>query len=132
MDDTEADIRMKSQPGDPTPEQEIERSFAGTVREIQGSALTQKEIARIVRANPRTVQNWSAGITKPNADARDRLLELKFICDRLRSFLAVDAIEIFWHSRSQWLDEERPIDLLERGEFDLVRRTISAMRNLDY
>lgn len=118
---------MKIQPPDPNPEDAAGSPFARTVREIQASALTQKEIARIVRANPRTVQNWSAGVTKPNADARDRLLELKFLCDRLRDFLTVDAVEIFWHSRSQWLDDERPIDVLGRGEFDLVRQAISAM-----
>lgn len=106
--------------------------YVRLVREIQDSALTQEEIARIVHSNSRSVQNWAAGTNRPSAAARDRLLELKFLCDRLRGFMTPDAMEIFWHSRNHWLDEQRPIDVLERGEFDLVLRTISAMGNIEY
>ena len=101
------------------------------VSEIRGSALTEDEIARIVRTDPRTVQSWAAGETEPSGEIGDRLLDLKLLCDDLHSFMAPDAMESFWHSRSDWLEERRPIDVLELGEFDLVRRTISAMGNFE-
>lgn len=123
---------MRTQPPARTSDSRRDRPYVRIVREIQGSSLTQDEIARIVRADARTVQNWAAGATKPQSAARDRLLELNYLCVRLRSFLAEDAMEIFWHSRNQWLDDERPIAVLERGEFDLVLRIISSMGNIEY
>jgi DNA-binding XRE family transcriptional regulator len=111
---------------------EHESPYVRLVREIQGSALTQDEIARIVHANKRSVQHWVAGNNKPSARSRDALLELKFLCDRLRSFMAPAAIEIFWHARSAWLDGERPIDVLEAGDFERVLRTIATMANTEY
>lgn len=106
--------------------------YVRIVRDIQGASLTQAEIARLVHANTRSIQNWAAGTNKPGAAARDRLLELDYLCKRLREFLSPEATEIFWHSRSQWLDGQRPIDVLEAGEFDTVLRMVAAMGNGDY
>lgn len=106
--------------------------YALVVRDLQACALTQFEIASIVHKNTRSVQNWASGATKPSGEARERLLELKFLCERLQTFMGPEAMEIFWNSRNAWLDDERPIDVLQAGDFARVLKVISAMGNREF
>jgi len=101
--------------------------YARIVEDLRETALTTAEVAAITGVRERQVQHWAAGSHRPQGAKRDRLLELAYVIDRLRDVYKPEGIDIWLHGRNRDLNGERPIDLLEQGEFATVLNAIERL-----
>jgi uncharacterized protein (DUF2384 family) len=93
---------------------------------MAGRMVDAADVARVLGTTPRSVSRWASG-TEPRRDAEERLLELKAVLDLLRTTLRDEPARLWLRSPNPDLDYDKPIDLLERGEY---RRVIGAVMAL--
>ena len=89
--------------------------------------LDQADLARMLETNPRTVSRWLSRQTAPRPDARERLLELIAVLEKLSSVLRPEPAHDWLFTPNEALDHYKPVDLLRTGEFRRVSSTIDAM-----
>lgn len=90
-------------------------------------ALTFNEIAEVTGVKLRSVQNWASGASRPEAPARDRLLELQYVVDQLSDVFEVEGIEIWLHAPQRQLEGKRPVDCLREGHFEKVLNAVEFL-----
>jgi putative toxin-antitoxin system antitoxin component (TIGR02293 family) len=88
--------------------------------------LDRADIARVLEANPRTVARWIQG-TEPRPDARERLLELIAVLERLSGVLKPAAAHDWLFTPNPSLDHHKPVDLLREREYRRVLGAIDAL-----
>lgn len=81
------------------------------------------DVARVTGATPRSVHRWLEGAS-PRRPAEERLLELKAVVDVLRQVMHDDPARLWIRSPNPGLDYEKPLDVIERGDY---RRVIAAI-----
>lgn len=81
------------------------------------------DVAKVTGTTPRSVTRWLDGAS-PRRPAEERLLELKAVVDVLRRVLREEPARLWIRSPNSDLDYEKPLDLIERGEY---RRVIGAI-----
>jgi len=81
------------------------------------------DVAKVTGATPRSVTRWLEGAS-PRRPAEERILELKAVVDVLRRVLREEPARLWIRSPNPDLDYEKPLDLIERGEY---RRVIGAI-----
>jgi hypothetical protein len=84
------------------------------------------DVAKVTGATPRSVTRWLEGAS-PRRPAEERLLELKAVVDLLRRVLREEPAHLWMRSPNPDLDYEKPLDLIERGEYRRVIGAILAM-----
>jgi len=89
--------------------------------------LDQADLARMLETNPRTVSRWLSRQTAPRPDARERLLELIAVLEKLSSVLRPEPAHDWLFTPNEALDHYKPVDLLRTGEFRRVLSAIDAM-----
>jgi len=60
-------------------------------------------------------------------EAKDRLLELHYILERLRDVYTAEGADIWIHGRNRDLGGEKPIDLLAAGQFERVLAAVERL-----
>lgn len=95
-------------------------TYMRVVDEVTRSGITQAELAKVVGAGPRTVQNWASGHNTPRGKTAERLLDILTIVELLSDSYTDEGIDIWLHSRNRNLDMRRPIDMLTEGQVDRV------------
>ena len=90
-------------------------------------ALSLVEIGQITGVGDRAVQNWARGTSRPEGLSRERLLELKYVIEQLSDVYTDEGIEVWLHARQRGFGGERPIDLLKRGEFQVVLEVVELL-----
>lgn len=101
--------------------------YPRVVGELRGNALTSAEIGALTGVSERQVQRWASGSSRPEGDSRSRLLEVKYVIDQLREIYTEEGVEIWLHGRNRGLGGQRPLSLLEAGQFDLVLQAIERL-----
>lgn len=102
--------------------------YPRVVSELRGSALSTAEIGTLTGVSERQVQRWASGASRPEGESRARLLEVKYIVDLLREVYTEDGVEIWLHGRNRGLGGQRPVMLLETGQFDLILEAVERLR----
>lgn len=102
--------------------------YARIVQDIRETAFTTAELAEIAGVKERQVQHWAAGSHRPEGKRRDRLLEVAYIVERLRDVYTPEGTDIWIHGRNRDLAGERPIDLLQRGDFEAVLHAVERLQ----
>ena len=98
--------------------------MAALVDELLGDDIVDSpDVAKVTGATPRSVTRWLEGAS-PRRPAEERILELKAVIDVLRRVLREDPARLWIRSPNPDLDYEKPLDLIERGEY---RRVIGAI-----
>lgn len=101
--------------------------YAHLVDDLRGGILTNAELAKITGVKVRQVQHWAAGTHRPQGEAKDRLLELHYILERLRDVYTAEGADIWVHGRNRDLGGEKPIDLLAAGQFERVLAAVERL-----
>lgn len=101
--------------------------YARLVDDMRDAVLTNAELAEITGVKTRQVQHWASGAHRPQGAAKDKLLELHYIIERLREVYTPEGADIWLHGRNRGLDGEKPIDLLRAGEFERVLAAIERL-----
>lgn len=89
--------------------------------------LDQADLARMLETNPRTVSRWLSRQTTPRPHARERLLELISVLEKLSGVLRAEPAHDWLFTPNESLDHHKPVDLLRTGEFRRVPSAIDAM-----
>ncbi len=93
----------------------------------EGVGFDYSDFARVLETTPRTVSRWLHRETAPRAEARERLLEIIYVFDRLSNVLQPQAAHDWLLAPNQMLDHNKPIDLLTRGEYRRVLGAVEAL-----
>lgn len=101
--------------------------YARLVEDLRGASLTNPELAEITGVKTRQVQHWVSGAHRPQGEAKDRLLELHYIVERLMEVYTPEGVDIWIHARNKELGGVKPIDLLVNGEFERVLAAIERL-----
>ncbi|HEX6699535.1 MAG TPA: antitoxin Xre/MbcA/ParS toxin-binding domain-containing protein [Gaiellaceae bacterium] len=89
--------------------------------------LERSDVARIVEANPRTVARWLRREVEPRAEARERLLEVVPVLERLAGTVRPAAAHDWLFTPNRDLDHHKPVDLLRQGEYRRVLGAVDAL-----
>jgi uncharacterized protein (DUF2384 family) len=101
--------------------------YARIVGDMRGRLLTSSEIGRLTGVSERQVYRWGTGDSRPEGDARARLLELNYIVLQLREIYTDDGAEIWLHGPNRRFQGRKPIDLLGEGDFSSVLLEIERL-----
>jgi transcriptional regulator with XRE-family HTH domain len=98
---------------------------ARRVRDV--AHLSDRQIAAATGARPSTVRDWLNGRSAPTGARADRLIELGEITDRLSRVMEPGYIPIWLNRPLEALDDDKPVELLARGEYRRVARLIAEL-----
>lgn len=101
--------------------------YARLVDDLREAVLTNAELAEVTGVKTRQVQHWASGAHRPQGEAKDRLLELHYIVERLREIYTPEGTDIWVHGRNRGLEGRKPIDLLRAGEFERVLAAVERL-----
>jgi uncharacterized protein (DUF2384 family) len=91
--------------------------------------LNDAMIARATGAARSTVRDWLARRSAPTGRRAERVGELGAIVDRLPRLMRAEYIPVWLTKPIEALDDEKPIDLIARGEYRRVARIISELED---
>lgn len=94
---------------------------------VDGNIVDQPDIARVAGTSSRSVARWRAEAALPRRMTEERLLELKAVVDLLRTVLRDEPARMWIRSPNPMLSYEKPLDLVERGDFQRVVGAILAL-----
>ncbi len=86
-------------------------------------------LARATGAARSTARAWLAGRTSPRGRFADRVVELSEIVDRLARVMDPEYIPVWLTRPVEALADDKPIDLIERGEYRAVARVVSSLED---
>lgn len=105
-------------------------SFAKEAGRIHETGhLTDRDIARATGAGVSTVGASRRGTRSPRGERAERIAELSAIVERLARVMEAGYIPVWLHKPLPALGDEKPIDLLARGEWQRVARLISELES---
>ncbi len=91
------------------------------------AGLTDRLIATATGAKPSTVRGWLAGRSEPTGVRAQRLIELSEMVRRLARVLSADSIALWLQRPVLALDDEKPIELIGRGDYRRVAKLIAEI-----
>ena len=95
----------------------------------QGAHLSDHVIAQATGARPSTVRRWLNGRSSPTGARAQRLIELAEMTDRLARVMKPAYIAVWLNRPSIALDDDKPVELLARGDY---RRVAQLIAELEY
>lgn len=98
---------------------------AHRVHDVAG--LSDRMIATATGAKPSTVRGWLAGRSEPTGARAERLIELAEMIKRLALVLRPESIPVWLQRPILVLDDEKPIELIGRGEYRRVAKLIAEI-----
>lgn len=85
------------------------------------------DIAHVLSTSPRSVTRWQQGEANPRRESIDRLLELKAVLDLASKIMRPESARLWLRSPVPDLDYNRPLDLIESGQFRKVITSLTAL-----
>lgn len=104
-------------------------TYPKVVAGLRDQGVSLVDIGRATQVKVRQVQHWLAGTSKPQGPTLERLVDLNYLVERLSDVYVPEGIEIWLHGRNRALGGERPIDLLEADQFDVVVNLVEQLTN---
>ncbi len=89
--------------------------------------LSDRAIAAATGAKPSTVRGWLSGRSEPTGARAERLIELAEMVKRLAVVLRPESISVWLQRPILALDDEKPIELIARGEYRRVAKLIAEI-----
>jgi len=93
----------------------------------QAAHLSDREIAAATGARPSTVRDWLNGRSTPTGARAQRLIELAEMTDRLARVMNPGYIAVWLNRPLQALDDDKPVELLARGDYRRVGQLIAEL-----
>src|SRR5215207_5100671 len=89
--------------------------------------LSDALIAKATGARPSTVRDWFSGRSSPTGKRAERLIELSEMTDRLARVMQAEYIPVWLQRPVPVLDDEKPIEMLARGDYRPVAQAIAGL-----
>lgn len=104
--------------------------FAEEVAHVRDTAgLTDRDIARATGAGVSTVGAWLRGTRRPVGERAERIAELAALVERLVGVMDPDYIPLWLRKPVPALDDDKPLDVIARGEYRRVSRLIASLES---
>lgn len=100
---------------------------AAYVREV--GHLSDRDIARATGAGVSTVGAWMRRDRKPSGVRAERLAELSAMVERLARVMDPDYIPVWLRKPVTALGDDKPLDVLARGDYRRLSRLISELES---
>jgi hypothetical protein len=97
------------------------------VRIHERGHLSDQLIGRATGAAPSTVRGWLALRSEPTGRRAERVAELSAIVERLVRVMPPDYIPVWLTKPLEALDDEKPIEVIARGDYVRVARLVSSL-----
>jgi transcriptional regulator with XRE-family HTH domain len=97
------------------------------VREL--GHLSEQDIARATGAGRSTVGAWLRGTRQPTGERAERIAELAAMVERLARVVDPTYVAVWLHKPLTVLDDDKPIDVLARGEYRRVSALIGELES---
>jgi hypothetical protein len=94
---------------------------------MERTSIDTAGIARILEKDPKTVSRWLRAQTLPRWDAREQLLALDVVLERLAEVVPPEAAQEWLFTPVPGLDYHRPVDLVRSGDHRRVLALIDAV-----
>jgi transcriptional regulator with XRE-family HTH domain len=105
-------------------------AFADEAVRIHKKAnLSDRLIARATGAAPSTVRGWLRRASEPSGARADRVAELAAITERLERVMRPEYIPVWMSKPVEALGNQKPIDLIGRGQYRRVASLISELED---
>jgi Protein of unknown function (DUF2384) len=91
--------------------------------------LNDQLLARATGAARSTARAWLGGRTSPRGRYADRVVELSEIVDRLARVVDPEYIPVWLTRPVEALGDDKPIDLIRRGQYRAVARVVSSLED---
>ena len=91
--------------------------------------MSDRDIARATGAGVSTVGAWMRRTRVPTGGRAERLAELSAIVERLARVVDPDYIPVWLRKPVVALGDEKPLDVLARGEYRRLSRLISELES---
>ena len=101
-----------------------------TIEKVSG--LTDREMAPMIHTTPETISRWRSGKTEPQPKLRDNLLHLEWLVSQLAELYQPQQARLWLFAPHKLLSGERPVDLIERGDFEKVLQIIDQLKDGAY
>ena len=92
----------------------------------EGGVVDVDDLARVCHTSADTVIGWRQQNTTPTKEAEERLLETQAVVDLVRRVLHDDAAASWIRAPNRNMGYEKPLDLIEAGNFHLVIDSLLA------
>ena len=103
-------------------------ALALEARRVRDAAhLSDRQIAAATGARPSTVRDWLNGRSAPTGARAYRLIELAEMTDRLARVMDPSYIPVWLNRPLEALDDDKPVELLARGDYRPVARLIAEL-----
>src|SRR5437667_377479 len=103
-------------------------AFAKEARRVhERGHLSDQLIARATGAARSTVRGWLALRSEPTGRRAERVVELSALVERLVRVMEPDYIPVWLTKPLEALDDEKPIELIARGDYVRVARLVSSL-----
>ena len=100
--------------------------LAAEARRVHDQAqLSDRQIAAATGARPSTVRDWLSGRSAPSGARADRLVGA--MVDRLARVMQADFIPIWLTRPIEALDDEKPVEVLARGDYRRIAKLIGEL-----
>ncbi|MCA1691553.1 MAG: hypothetical protein LC733_04880 [Actinobacteria bacterium] len=119
------------EPPEPTSPSRSEPSpFAEQLQQLLDLALlTDADVARATGVAVDIVRQWLKDLREPNGEDAERVNELSAIIDRLAGVMTPDFIGLWLRKPLRILDDEKPSEVLARGDYKKVSRVLAALES---
>jgi hypothetical protein len=100
-----------------------------TIRIRDLGRLSDRQIGAATGAAPSTVRDWLARRSAPTGARAERVAELAAIVERLPRVMQPDYIPVWLAKPIEALDDDKPLDVIARGDYRKVARLISELED---
>jgi hypothetical protein len=91
--------------------------------------LSDRDIARATGAGVSTVGAWMRRTREPSGVRAERLAELSAVVERLSRVIDADYVPVWLRKPVPALGDEKPLDVLARGDYKRLSRLISELES---
>ena len=93
----------------------------------EGDVVDSADLARVCGTKPHSVIGWRHQETTPTREAEERLLETRAVVDLVRRVMHDDAARSWIRSPNRNMGYEKPLDLIEAGDYHRVIGSLLAL-----
>jgi transcriptional regulator with XRE-family HTH domain len=97
------------------------------IRDLGG--LNDRQIGAATGAAASTVRDWLRRKSVPTGTRAERIAELSAIVERLPRVMDPEYIPVWLAKPVEALDDDKPLDVIGRGEYRRVARLISELED---
>ncbi len=96
------------------------------------TGVREREMAELLGTTTQTLYRWRKAQADPQSGHLRRIVDLAFVAEELAELYEPDEARVWLYSRNRMLEDQRPVDLISKGELDPVLQVIAMLKDGAY